>query len=61
VLQFSLLVLIPPIVHTHLSSGSGITGQIVADVPSGHSLTPPHPTKLKKKKKEQHEIFLQQL
>jgi hypothetical protein len=26
----------------HLSSGAGTTGQLVADVPSGLSLTPPH-------------------
>jgi hypothetical protein len=33
--------------HTHLSSGAGTIGQLVADVPSGFSPTPPH----KKKKK----------
>jgi hypothetical protein len=27
--------------HHHLSSGTGIVGQLVADVPSGLSLTPP--------------------
>jgi hypothetical protein len=35
--------------HTHLSSGSGILGQLVADVPSGLSLTPPPPQETKKK------------
>jgi hypothetical protein len=37
--------------HTRhrLSSGAGTTGQIVADVPSGHSLTPTTKEKLKKK------------
>jgi hypothetical protein len=35
--------------HTHhrLSSGAGTTGQLVADVPSGLSLTPPHEIKKK--------------
>jgi hypothetical protein len=28
------------IIHTHLSSGAGTLGQLVADVPSGLSLTP---------------------
>jgi hypothetical protein len=28
--------------HTHPSSGAGTTAQLVADVPSGLSLTPPH-------------------
>jgi hypothetical protein len=28
-------------IHHHLSSGAGTTGQIVDDVPSGLSLTPP--------------------
>jgi hypothetical protein len=39
------------LLHTrhHLSSAVGTTGQIVADVPSGHSLTPPQ----KKKKNKQ--------
>jgi hypothetical protein len=32
--------------HHHLSSGAGTVGQIVADVPSGLSLTPPQETKL---------------
>jgi hypothetical protein len=29
------------LLHTHLSSGAGRIGQLVADVPSGFSLTPP--------------------
>jgi hypothetical protein len=29
------------LLHTHLSSGAGRVGQLVADVPSGLSLTPP--------------------
>jgi hypothetical protein len=36
-------------IHHHLSSGAGTIGQIVADVPSGLSLTPPQETKKKKK------------
>jgi hypothetical protein len=37
--------------HTHhLSSGAGIIGQLVADVTSGLSLTPPQETKKKKKR-----------
>jgi hypothetical protein len=35
-------------IRHHLSSGAGTIGQLVADVPSGLSLTPPHPMKLKK-------------
>jgi hypothetical protein len=36
------------LLHTHhLSSGAGTTGQLVADVASGLSLTPPQETKLK--------------
>jgi hypothetical protein len=31
--------------HTHLSTGAGAIGQLVANVPSGLSLTPPHKTK----------------
>jgi hypothetical protein len=38
------------LLHIHLSSGDGAVRQLVVDVPSGLSLTPPHPTKLKKKK-----------
>jgi hypothetical protein len=33
--------------HTHLSSGVGTIGQLVADVPSGLSLTPLHEIKFK--------------
>jgi hypothetical protein len=35
------------LLHTHLSSGDGTIGQLVADVPSGLSLTPPHEIKKK--------------
>jgi hypothetical protein len=35
------------ILHTHLSSGAGTIGQLVADVPSGLSLTPPQENKKK--------------
>jgi hypothetical protein len=31
--------------HTHLSSGTGTTGQIAAEVPNGLSLNSPHGTK----------------
>jgi hypothetical protein len=31
--------------HTHLISGTGTIGQLVADVPSKLSLTPPQETK----------------
>jgi hypothetical protein len=31
--------------HHHVSSGAGTIGQLVADVPSGLSLTPTHETK----------------
>jgi hypothetical protein len=34
-------------IHYHLSSGAGTIGQLVADVPSGLSLTPPQETKEK--------------
>jgi hypothetical protein len=34
-------------IHHHLSSGAGTLGQLVADVPSGLSLTPPQETKKK--------------
>jgi hypothetical protein len=38
------------LLHTHhLSSGAGTIGQLVADVPSGLSLTPPQETKKKNK------------
>jgi hypothetical protein len=43
VLRFPLPILIPP--TTPLSSGAGTIGQILADVPSGFSLTPPQETK----------------
>jgi hypothetical protein len=33
----------------HLSSGAGTIGQLVADVPSGLSVTPPQETKKKAK------------
>jgi hypothetical protein len=42
VLRFPLPILIPPIAH--LSSGAGAIGKLVADEPSGPSLTPPHTT-----------------
>jgi hypothetical protein len=37
------------LLHNHhcLTSGAGTVGQLVAEVPSGLSLTPPHPKKLK--------------
>jgi hypothetical protein len=39
------------IFHTHhLSSRAGTIGQVVTDVPSGLSLTPPQKSKKKKKK-----------
>jgi hypothetical protein len=34
-------------IHHHPSSGAGAVGQLVADVPSGLSLTPPQVTKKK--------------
>jgi hypothetical protein len=37
-------------IHHHLSSGAGTIGQLVADVASGLSLTPPQETKKKKPK-----------
>jgi hypothetical protein len=45
ILRFPLPILIPP-TAPHLSSGAGTIGQLVADVPSGLSLTPPKETKL---------------
>jgi hypothetical protein len=36
------------VLHNLLSSWAGTIGQLVADVPSGLSLTPPHETKKKK-------------
>jgi hypothetical protein len=48
VLKFPLPALIPPTAHMHhLSSGAGTIGQLVADLPSGLSLTPPQETKTK--------------
>jgi hypothetical protein len=49
VLRFPLPILIPPTAppHHHLSSEAGTVGQIVADVPSGLSVTPNHETKRK--------------
>jgi hypothetical protein len=38
--------------HHHLSSGAGTIGQLVADVPSGLSLTSPQETKKQKKQKQ---------
>jgi hypothetical protein len=35
------------LLHTNLSSGAGTIGQLVADIPSGLSLTPPQETKKK--------------
>jgi hypothetical protein len=37
--------------HHHPSSGAGTIGQIVADVPSGLSLTPPQKTRKENKRK----------
>jgi hypothetical protein len=34
--------------HTHLSSGAGAIGQLVADIPIQLGLTPPHPTEQSK-------------
>jgi hypothetical protein len=34
-------------IHHHLSSGAGAIGQLLAEVPSGLSLTPPEETKKK--------------
>jgi hypothetical protein len=48
VLQFPLPILIPP--NVRYSSGAGTIGQLVADVSSGLSLTPPHETKTKTRK-----------
>jgi hypothetical protein len=43
--------------HHHLSSGAGTIGQLVADVPSGLSLTPPQETKKKKTKQARPAVF----
>jgi hypothetical protein len=45
VLQFTCQFLFHLLFHTHLSSGGGTTGQLVADVQSGLSLTPSKETK----------------
>jgi hypothetical protein len=34
------------ILHTHLPSATGTTGEIVADIPNGLTLTPPHEIKI---------------
>jgi hypothetical protein len=34
------------ILHTYISSGAGAIGQLLADVPSGFSLTPRHKKKI---------------
>jgi hypothetical protein len=45
VLRFPLPILIPPTAqHASSSSGTGTIGQLVADTPSGLSLTPPQET-----------------
>jgi hypothetical protein len=49
--RFPLPVLIPPLLHAHLSSGAGTVGQLVADAPSG--LGPPPPKKSKEKESGQ--------
>jgi hypothetical protein len=48
VLRFPVPILIPP-TTPQSSSGAGTIGQLVADVPSGLSLTPPQETKKKSK------------
>jgi hypothetical protein len=45
-------------IHHHLSSGAGTVGQLVVDVPSGLSLTPPQETGKEKKKKEKKSVLL---
>jgi hypothetical protein len=51
VLRFPLPILIPPTVpHSSSWSGADTIGQLVADVPSGLSLTPPQEPKTKKRK-----------
>jgi hypothetical protein len=52
VLRFPLTIFIPPTVlhiQHHLSSGVGRIGELVADVPSGLTLTPPEENKKIKK------------
>jgi hypothetical protein len=47
------------LLHTrHLSSGAGTRGQLVADVPSGLSLTPPQETKKKKSRSQSSAMLL---
>jgi hypothetical protein len=54
VLRFPLSILIPPIAsHSSSSPGAGTIGQIVADVPSGLSLTPPEETKKERGKNKE--------
>jgi hypothetical protein len=45
ILRFLLPILFHRLLHTHLSPGVGTIGQLVADVPSGFSLTPIQETK----------------
>jgi hypothetical protein len=49
VLRFPLPIFIPSTVLHSSSSGAGTVGQLVADIPSGLSLTPPQETKLTRK------------
>jgi fatty acid desaturase len=44
--------------HHHLSSGAGTIGQLVADVPSALSLTPPQKTKKKNVKRNKLGLML---
>jgi hypothetical protein len=41
-LLFTCQFLFQQLLYTHLSPGDGTMGQLVAEVPSGLSLTPPH-------------------
>jgi hypothetical protein len=50
VLRFPLSIVIPPTAQHSSSSGAAKVGQLVADIPSGVSLTPPPQTKTKKTK-----------
>jgi hypothetical protein len=50
------------LIHTHrLSSGAGTIGQLVADTPSGLSLTPPQEIKKEKKKRKLVSLFVVEL
>jgi hypothetical protein len=49
VLWFLLPISFHRLIHTHLPSGAGTAGQLVAAVPSGFSLTPPPESKEKLK------------